>query len=95
MAFMDLHVEKEFDRVPPMFMWWMLRKQGVKEWIVSLVKGIYINERTCVHASKGYSQEFEVKVVVFQGSIHALHHRVAVLVTQVLLWSFLGRPLYR
>ena len=41
MAFLDL--EKVFDRVPQKVIWWALRKLGVEEWIVRLVKGMYAN----------------------------------------------------
>ena len=40
-AFMDL--EKSFESVPRMVIWWALRKLGVEEWIVELVQGIDFN----------------------------------------------------
>ena len=67
MAFVDL--EKAFDRVPRKVIWWALRKLGVDEWIVRLVQGMYSNARSCVHVGEGYSEEFEVKVGVHQGSV--------------------------
>ena len=67
MAFIDL--EKAFDRVPWKVVWWALRKLGVEEWIVRLVQGMYANVRSCVHVGEGYSEEFEVKVGVHQGSV--------------------------
>ena len=67
MAFVDL--EKAFDRVPWKVIWWALRKLGVEEWIVQLVQGMYANARSCVHVGEGYSEEFEVKVGVHQGSV--------------------------
>ena len=39
------------------------------EWIVRLVQGMYANARSCVRVSEGYSEEFEVKVSVHQGSV--------------------------
>ena len=68
MAFVDL--EKAFDRVPRKVIWWALRKLGVEEWIVRLVQGIYANERSRVRVGEGYSEEFEVKDGVHQGSAH-------------------------
>ena len=62
MAFVDL--EKTFDRVPRKVIWWALRKLDVDEWIVCLVQGMYSNAR-----NEGYSEEFEVKVGVHQGSV--------------------------
>ena len=67
MAFVDL--EKAFDRVPRKVIWWAMRKLGVDEWIVRLVQGMYANSRSRVHIGEGYSEEFEVKVGVHQGSV--------------------------
>ena len=62
MAFVDL--EKAFDRVPQKVIWWALRKLGVGEWI-----GMYANAWSHVLVGEGYSEEFEVKVGVHQGSV--------------------------
>ena len=67
MAFVDL--EKAFDRVPRKVIWWALRKLGVEEWIVRLVQGMYANARSRIRVGEGYSEEFEVKVGVHQGSV--------------------------
>ena len=67
MAFVNL--EKAFDRVPRKVNRWALRKLGVDEWIVHLVQGIYSNARSRVRVGEGYSEEFEVKVGVHQGSV--------------------------
>ena len=67
MAFVDL--EKVFDRVPHRVIWWALRKLGVEEWTVQLVQGMYANVRSRVRVGEGYSEEFEVKVGVHQGSV--------------------------
>ena len=67
MAFVDL--EKAFDRVPRKVIWWALRKLGVEEWIVRLVQGMYANARSRVRVGERYSEEFEVKVGVHQGSV--------------------------
>ncbi|RUS90819.1 hypothetical protein EGW08_001438 [Elysia chlorotica] len=64
MAFVDL--EKAFDRVPRKVIWWALRKLGVD---VRLVQGMYANARSQVRVGDGYSEEFEVKVGVHQGSV--------------------------
>ena len=67
MAFVDL--EKAFDQVPRKIIWWALRKLGVEEWIVRMVQGMYANVRSHVRVGEGYSEEFEVKVGVHQGSV--------------------------
>ena len=73
MAFVDL--EKAFDRVPHKVIWWALRKLGVVEWIVRLLQGMYANAWIHVCVGEGYSEEFEVKVSVHQGTQPAaLHH---------------------
>ena len=70
MAFVDL--EKAFDRVPREVVWWALRKLGVDEWLVRLVQGMYSNARSRVRVGEGYSEEFEVKNGVHQGSVQVL-----------------------
>ena len=67
MAFMDL--EKAFDYVPRKVIWWALRKLGVEEWLVQLVKGIYANAHSQFRVGDCFSQEFEVTVGVQQGSV--------------------------
>ena len=67
MAFVDL--EKAFDLEPWKVIWWALRKLGVEERIVRLVQGIYANAQSHVRIGEGYSDEFEVKVCVYQGSV--------------------------
>ena len=42
------------------------------EWIVRLVQGMHSNARSRVHVGEGYSEEFEVKVGVHQGSVLSL-----------------------
>ena len=41
----------------------------MNEWIVRLVQGMYSNARSHVRVGEGYSEEFEVKVGVHQGSV--------------------------
>ena len=84
MAFVDL--EKAFDRVPRKVIWWALRKLGVEEWIVRLVQGMYANAQSRVHVGEGYSEEFEVKVGVHQGSV--LSPLLFIIVLEALSWEF-------
>ena len=61
--------------MPWKVIWWALRKLGVEELIVRLVQGVYANEWRRVRVGEGYSEEFEVKVGVHQGSVLSpLHH---------------------
>jgi len=66
-AFVDL--EKAFDRVPRDVVWWALRKVGVAEWLVNVIKSMYVNTTTAVKTKDGLSEEFGVKVGVHQGSV--------------------------
>ena len=65
-----VYLEKAFDRAPRKVFWWTLRKLGVEEWIVRLVKGMYYaNARGQVRVGELFSQEFEVKDRVHHGSV--------------------------
>ena len=64
-----LDLEKAFDQVSRKVIWWAPRKFGVEKWIVRLVQGMYANARSRVRVGQGYSEEFEVKVGVHQGSV--------------------------
>ena len=60
-----------------------------------LVQGMYANAWSSVHVGEGYSEEFEVKVGVHQGSVLSLLLFIIVLeaLSSVPLWGPLGRPL--
>ena len=66
-AFIEL--EKAFDRVPREVVWWAMCKLGVEEWLVRVVKSLYENARRGVRVNDTFSDEFEVKVGVHQGSV--------------------------
>ena len=57
---MDL--EKAFDRVPREVLWWALRRVGVDERLVKVVKSMYVGVTTAVKLGGGESVEFGVKV---------------------------------
>ena len=67
MAFVDL--EKAFDRVPREVVWWALRKVGVEEWLIKMIRSKYVGVTTAVRMKGEESKEFEVKVGVHQGSV--------------------------
>ena len=67
MCFVD--IEKAFDRVPRKVMEWAMRKKGLLEVIVRAVKSLYNGAKTRVRVGSAYSEEFEVKVGVHQGSV--------------------------
>ena len=67
MGFIDL--EKAFDRVPRQVLWWAMRKVGVEEWIIDIVKAMYSNSKSRVRVNGSYSDQFDVRVGVHQGSV--------------------------
>ena len=68
MVFVDL--EKAFDRVPlKVFLVGAEKTWCGGGWIVRLVQGMYANARSRVRVGEGFSEEFEVKVGVHQGSV--------------------------
>ena len=67
LCFVDM--EKAFDRVPRKVMEWAMRKKGLSEVMVREVMSLYDGAKTRVRVGFAYSKEFEVKVVVHQGSV--------------------------
>ena len=67
MCFVDM--EKAFDRVPRKVMEWAMRKKGQSEVMVRAVMSLYEGAKTRVRVGSAYSEEFEVKVGVHQGSV--------------------------
>ena len=66
-GFLDL--EKAFDRVPREVLWWSLRRLGVEEWMVAIIKALYNDAKASVRNKQGESKEFEVKIGVHRGSV--------------------------
>ena len=66
MYFVDL--EKVFDRVPRRVLEWAMRRRGIPEAMVRAVMSLYEGAKIRVRVGLELSQEFEVKVVVHQGS---------------------------
>ena len=62
MAFVDL--EKAFDRVPREVVCLALRRLGVEEWLVTIIKVMYTGVTTAVRMKNGENNGFEVKVGV-------------------------------
>ena len=62
-------MEKTFDRMPQKVLWWALRVVGVPEWLVKLVRTMYVGARSIARVNSSFSEEFEVKVGVHRGSV--------------------------
>jgi len=63
---MDL--EKSFDRVPREVLYWSLRKKGITEKIVRVIKSVYDGATTTVRTGKGNTIAFKICIGVHQGS---------------------------
>ena len=66
MGFVDL--EKAYDRVPRKVVYWCLRKRGVPEKLVRIVKMMYEGATTSVQTKYGKTERFPVEVGLHQGS---------------------------
>ena len=66
MAFLDL--EKVYDRVTREVMYWCLRKRGVIEGLVKIVKATYNGAKTRIRTQHGNTEAFGINVGVHQGS---------------------------
>ena len=62
-------MEKAFDRVPKKVMEWAMRKKGLSEVTVQAVMSLYDGAETRVRVGSAYSEEFQVKDGVHQGSV--------------------------
>ena len=67
MCFVD--IEKAFDRVPRKVLEWALRKKGIPEALVQSVMSLYEGAKIRVSVDSEFSEEFEVKVMMHQGSV--------------------------
>ena len=65
-TFVDL--EKAFDRVPREVLYWSLRRKGVTEKLVRVIKSMYDGASTTVRTGAGNTTIFEIRVGVHQGS---------------------------
>ena len=79
-------IKKTFDRVPRKVLWWAMSVVGVPEWIVVIVQAMYSGAKSKVRVNGSYSDEFEVKVGVHQGS--ALSQLLFIIVLEALSGEF-------
>ena len=62
-------VEKAVDRVPRKVIKWAMKNKGLLEVQVGADMSLYDDAKTKVRVGSAYSEEFEVKVGVHQGSV--------------------------
>ena len=67
MCFVD--TEKAFDRVPRKVMEWAMRNKGLSDVMVRAIMSLYNGAKTSVRVRSAYSEKFEAKVGVQQGSV--------------------------
>ena len=66
--FIFVDLEEAFDRVPGSILWWTMRKLGIDEWFVRLVKVMHDGANSRVRVNGCFTERFEVTVGVHQGS---------------------------
>ena len=66
MVFVDL--EKTYDRVPRLLIWWSLRKKRVPEAYIKIIQDMYEECQAQVTTREGKTEYFNVKVGLHQGS---------------------------
>ena len=67
MCLVDL--EKAFDRIPWKVLEWALRKNGIREVLAKSVMSLYEGAMVRVRVDSVWSDNFEVKVVMYHGSV--------------------------
>ena len=66
MGFVDL--EKAYDRIPREVVYWCLRKRGVPDKIIRVIRMMYEGSETTIRTPYGNTRSFRVNVGVHQGS---------------------------
>ena len=62
-------LEKAFDRVPRQVVTWALRKVGLEEWIIRVVKTMYENAKSTANINGTLDDPFPVRDGVHEGSV--------------------------
>ena len=65
-VFVDL--EKTYDRVPRELIWNSLRRKGVPEAYINIIRDMYAGCKTSIMTSAGKTKEIEIEVGLHQGS---------------------------
>ena len=65
----SVNLEKAYDRVIREVVYCCLRKIGVSEELVTVIKGLYHDSRTTIQCEPGAIESFSVKIGLHQGSV--------------------------
>ena len=88
LVFVDL--EKAYDRIPRDLIWWSLRKRGLEEQYITVIRDIYERSKTKVRTLTGSTKEFQIDVCIHQGS--ALSTFIFIVILYVLTESIGTEP---
>ena len=74
-----------------------MRRVGVEEWVIRVVKAMYENPKSCVRVDGQFSDKFNIKAGVHQGAVlvSTLHNCYGSLIKEVQSWLPLGIALRR
>ena len=62
-------IHENWDQSTIMELWWSLRKLGVDQWLIHLVKAMYSNAKFSLQVNGSSSESFKVTIGVHQGSV--------------------------
>ena len=79
-------IPENWDQSTIMELWWSLRKLGVDQWLIRLVKAMYSNAKFSLQVNGSSSESFKVTVGVHQGSV--LSHLLFTIMMEVLSREF-------
>ena len=88
LMFVDL--EKAYNRVPRLLIWWTLRKEGVEEVYVKAIHDMSTDRKTAVRTHAGTTANFEVGVGLHQGS--ALSPLLSIIMMDVIAENIAPTP---
>ena len=62
-------IPENWDPSTIMELWWSLRKLGVDQWLIHLVKAMYSNAKFSLQVNGSSSESFKVTIGVHRGSV--------------------------